>query len=379
MDESAHTVEKAKAYQKKKQFLTLFHLVLTPCVLLLAVATPLSLLFKGWASSFNLSPGMTVALYFSLFSLYLLVFDLPFSFYAGFVLEHRFGLSNQNLRSWVVDFLKKTLLSFALSLSLIVGLYALIWRFPENWWLFAWAAYAVVRYVMGKLFPVLIVPLFYQYSRVEDPLLRERIVALASRFGLPVENVYSLNLSRTTKKANAAFMGLGKTKRVVLSDTLLEDFNPDEIEVVVAHELGHFKHCDIWRQFAFGTLTSFVIFWIAASVMDPLSSALGYGGINDLAALPVLFLLFYVAALFLMPLQNGFSRWLERAADRFALEAFSYPQVFISCMEKLGRLNLADPDPHPVYEWFFYDHPAIVRRIRMAKQWRGPVGKESGA
>ena len=199
--------------------------------------------------------------------------------------------------------------------------------------------------------------------------LRKRIFDLAKRFGLPVENIYSLNLSKTTKKANAAFMGLGKTKRVVLSDTLIEHFDGDEIETVVAHELGHFKHGDIWRNLSFGLLTSFLMFWIAFNSADSAAVALGYDEVGDVAAMPLLFLIFYGVMLVLIPLQNGFSRRLERAADRFALEASSKPQAFIPCMTKLGRLNLADPEPPRLVEWFFYDHPAISKRIQMAQEY----------
>ena len=365
--EAKQSREKAKIYQKKRQTLTLVHLVLTPVILGVAVVTPLSFLFKEWAGRIAANPYASAGIFFILFSAYDLLFDLPFAFYSGFRLEHQFELSNQTFGAWLGDFLKKLLLSTAFSLALIEILYALVWNFPNCWWLFAWAGYAAVSYVMGKLFPVLIVPLFYKYGKVEDAPLKKRILGLAARYGLPVENVYSLNLSKTTKKANAAFMGMGRTKRVVLSDTLLANFTPDEIETVVAHELGHFKHHDIWKQLGFGLVTSLAAFWIAFKLMSRLAPVFGFGGVGDVAAMPLLFLIFYFFSLVLMPVQNGFSRRLERAADRFALTAFPRTEVFVSCMEKLGRVNLADPEPNPVYEWFFYDHPAIGKRIRMAQ------------
>jgi len=367
--EDASSVDKAKAYQRKKQELTLFHLVLTPLVLLLAILTPMSLLLRQGATAVSTNPWIVVALYFLFFTFYMLLFDFPYSWYSGFSLEHRFGLSNQNFRAWLVNFFKKSLLAFLLSVALVEGLYALIRHFPDHWWVLAWASYALVSYVLGKIFPVLIVPLFYKYSKVEDDALKTRIFDLAKRYGLPVENVYALNLSKTTKKANAAFMGIGKTKRVVLSDTLIDQFTPDEIETVVAHELGHFKHHDIWRQLALGLVTSLISFWIVFSLMAPAAKFFGLEGVGDIASLPLLFLVFYAFSLVITPVQNGFSRVLERAADRFALKAFPHPDVFVSCMDKLGKVNLADPDPNPVYEWFFYDHPAIGKRIQMAKEW----------
>ncbi len=367
---SEERLGKAKEYQKKRQALSLFHLVLTPLLLAAAFVSPLSLMLKELALGVSANPYGTAAVYFVLLSLYFLAFDGPLGFYSGFVLEHQYELSNQALGSWAKEFTKKTLLSFVFSLALIEALYALIWRFPARWWLIAWAGYAGLSYVMGKIFPVLIVPLFYKYSQVENASLKERILTLAGRYGLPVENVYSLNLSKTTKKANAAFMGLGRTKRVVLSDTLIENFTPNEIETVVAHELGHFKHRDIWKQLGIGLVTSFLAFWIVFRWFAPLSKALGFEGAGDLAALPLLLLIFQLFFLVLMPLQNGYSRRVERAADRFALKAYPNPDIFISCMEKLARVNLADPEPHAVYEWFFYDHPAIAKRIKMAREWK---------
>ncbi|MDP3919554.1 MAG: M48 family metallopeptidase [Candidatus Omnitrophota bacterium] len=370
MSDEGYTADKATAYQKIKQKLSLFHLVLTPVLLYLALAGPLASALRSGGSLLGENPFAAVGLYFLLFSVYLFLFDFPLSFYSGFVLEHRFGLSNQSLGAWLGFLGKRLLISTLFSLALVEALYALIRHFPDTWWLFAWAGYAFVGYVLGKIFPVVIVPLFYKYSAVADDALRERILTLAKRYGLGVENVYSLNLSKTTKKANAAFMGLGKTKRVVLSDTLIDNFTHDEIETVVAHELGHFKHRDIWRQLAFGLVTSLIGFWIAFRVMGAAATSWGLEGVSDVGSMPLLFLVFYVFGLALMPVGNGFSRYMERGADRFALEALRRADVFISCMDKLGKVNLADPEPNPVYEWFFYDHPAIGRRIAMAKSFK---------
>ena len=345
------------------------NLVFTPAILLLTFTTPISAQLKLHAANLSSNNYAVASIYFLFFSLFMLVFDLPLSYYSGFVLEHRFGLSNQTLGAWIVDTAKKSVLSFVLSLLLLLALYALIWTYPENWWVYAWAAYAVVSYVMGKIFPVFIIPMFYKYGNVEDEVLKTKIFSMAEKQGLPVENVYSLNLSKTTKKANAAFMGIGKTKRVVLSDTLIENFTHEEIETVVAHELGHFKHKDIWKQLFVGLVISFIGFWVAFKVMGPLSVRFGFEGIWDISALPLLFFVFYLFSLILTPAQNGFSRWIERQADEFALRVFPYPKVFISCMTKLAEVNLSNPKPGALYEWFFFDHPSISKRIQMAEKW----------
>jgi len=369
MDESKSYLEKAKTYEKIKQKLALVHLVLTPLLLLLLMLSPISSYFKQSAEFLAANRYFALVFYFTFVSGYFLIFDFPFSFYSGFILEHRFGLSNQTFGAWGVFFLKRAVLSFMLSLALVEMLYALIWHYPSHWWVCAWAGYALVSYVLGKVFPLWIVPLFYKYGRVDDENLKGRIIRLTQRYGLSVENVYSLDLSKTTKKANAAFMGMGRTKRVVLSDTLIDQFTQEEIETVVAHELGHFKHHDIWKLLGFGLAASFFAFWIAFLSMEPFAEILRIQGAQDIMSLPLLFFVFYLFSLVLSPAQSGFSRWLERAADRFALEAVSQVPVFISCMTKLGRVNLADPDPNPVYEWFFYDHPSLGKRVRMAQAW----------
>lgn len=374
MDQSEEQLKsKAKEYSTKKRQIMLFDLALTPVLLLAVLFSPLSFIFKSWSLSLFENKYAVAAAYFSFLSLFTFLVDLPLSFYSGYILEHRYGLSNQGFAGWSGDLAKRTVLSFGLSLLLILALYGLIWNFPDTWWLWAWAGYAFLSFVLGKIFPVLIVPIFYKYGPVADENLKERIFALAKKYGMPLKNIYSLNLSRTTKKANAAFMGMGKTKRVVLSDTLIENFNRDEIEVVVAHELGHFKHGDIWKLLGFGLVVSWAGFCVLFRVLEPLTLRLGFEGPGDIAALPLIFLVFVLFYFVLLPIQNGFSRWVERLADLFALEAFPNREAFISCMEKLGKVNLADPDPHPVYEWFFYDHPSIPKRVRMARQWRKAV------
>lgn len=359
--------ERAKTYQRIRHWLELFGIFLT--LTMLAGAIALSGKFYGWASQMTQARYGILALYFLFFSLYSMIIFSPVSFYSGFILEHRYSLSNQTFSGWLWEWTKKQLLSFGLMLALVGLLYALIWNFETRWWFLAWAAYAAVSLVLGKLFPVLIVPLFYKYSPISDETLRQKIEALGTRFGMAIQNVYSLNLSKTTKKANAAFTGLGKTKRVILGDTLLSSFTHREIEVVLAHELGHFKHHDIWKQFAFTTAVSYIGFWIAKEALLAFAPALGFSGAGDIQAFPLLCLVFFFFGLLTSPLGNTFSRWAEKQADQFALDALRDKDSFISAMNKLSEINLADPNPHPLVEFLFYDHPAIGKRIRMAEHY----------
>lgn len=361
-------IEKAKTYQRKKYFIALFHLALELVLLLFLIFSGAAFLFQRWAESVSAVFYSQMTVYYGFFFLTLWIFDLFLGLYSGFYLEHAYGLSNQTLGGWAIEFIKRTLLSFGFSLALVLGLYFLMGRFPETWWIWAWLGFALVGTLMGQLFPVLIVPLFYRYGRVENESLKERVFRLVKRFDLPLENVYSLNLSKTTKKANAMFAGLGRTKRLVLSDTLIQNFTEDEIESVVAHELGHFKHHDLWHHLGFNMATSWVSFAVAFYALESLAPRLGYQGVRDPAAFPLLYLLFYFFGLILTPLDHAYSRWREREADRFALAATG-PGGFIPAMEKLARLNLADPHPHPLVVWWFYTHPPIEKRIRMAQNF----------
>ncbi len=360
----------AKEYQRIKKTLSLVHLFLTPALLALWIFTPLSIMVQEFAVSASDIAFLQVALFFLLFSLFFFIIDLPLSFYSGFVIEHRFQVSNLTFLGWLRENGKRSLLSFVFSLVLIQGLYFLIERRTSDWWLWAWAAYAGVSFIMGKLFPVFIVPLFYKYQPLPEGELKDRILALLKRFGLPAANLFSINLSKTTKKANAAFMGLGKTKRVVLSDTLLENFTPAEIEQVVAHELGHFKHQDIWKQLGLGLSISLICFYLGYQGVENMLSVAGLETAADVAGLPLLMLIFLGVSYVSMPITNGFSRSCEFAADRFALDACRDRDTFISMMNKLGKLNLSDPDPAPWYEFIFYSHPSNKKRIAAAQSWK---------
>ena len=361
---------KAQEYQSKKRKVMLFNMVLTPCLLIVLLITGLSFWMKAGAEAVSGENFYgCIFLYFVFLSLFFMIFDLPLSFYSGFILEHKFKLSNQSIKGWIKDFLKKSILSFLLSLILIIVLYALIKEFPEKWWVIAWVGYAFVSYVLGKIFPVLIVPIFYKYGDLEDKELKEKILKLATRFKMPVGNVCSLNLSKTTKKANAAFMGFGKTKKVVLSDTLINNFSHDEIEIVMAHELGHFKNKDIWRLLGFGLVTSFIAFAVGFLGMNFFSCVIGLSAVSDIAGLPLLFLIFYVVGVVFMPLQNGYSRKRENLADIFALRVCKNSDAFISCMQKLAKTNLSEMEPPGWYEWLFCDHPPIGKRIKLAESF----------
>ena len=216
---------------------------------------------------------------------------------------------------------------------------------------------------------MLILPLFYKLKPLENESLRQRLTALAQRVGAHVLGVYRMAMSEKTKKANAAFAGLGATKRIILGDTLLDQFAEDEIEVVMAHEMAHYKHGDISKLIVWSAATTLLGLRIADAVMRWALPKFGFSHPSDLGAFPLLALCMFGFSLVVMPLNNAFSRWRERLADRTALELTRNPEGFIRAMRKLADQNLADLSPHPWIEFLLHDHPALARRIALAEQW----------
>ncbi len=293
----------------------------------------------------------------------------PIGFYSGFVLEHRYGLSNQNFLQWLREEIKGLLISLVILLPLLLIFYFFLRLWPVWWWVPVGLIFFFFSVVLAKLAPLLIFPLFYKFSPIEDEALKTRILSLCEKVGVRVQEILSFNLSKTTQKANAAFAGLGKTKRILISYTLLDHFSPDEIEVVFAHELGHTHFGHIRKGLVTGFVTIFLSLFGAAWAFRATYSVLGYARATQIEALPLLFLFLMLFGLLFMPIQNAISRHFERQADRFALEITGKPEVFISAMEKLARLNLSDRQPNPVVEFLFYSHPSIQKRVAAARSF----------
>lgn len=291
---------------------------------------------------------------------------LPLDFYSGFVLEHRYHLSNQPLAGWLWKRVKSYALGGVLGLLLSGGLYWLLWMTGVWWWLWATAGLLIVTLVLGRLLPVVILPIFYKVTRFEDATLVDRLKKLTEGTTLTIEGVYQLHLSDETKKANAALAGLGNTRRVLLGDTLLTQFTPEEIEVVFAHEVGHHVYRHLLKAIVLNVFVSLAGFWLVHQVLTACAATLGYQGIADPAALPLLLFVLAVFGLTLSPLLNALSRFHERQCDQYALDRTQNKAAYRSAFIKLATINKSDPDPHPLVALFFYDHPPIRARLAMA-------------
>jgi STE24 endopeptidase len=291
---------------------------------------------------------------------------LPLDFWSGFMLEHRYQLSTQTFAGWVWKRIKGYLVGGPLGLVMLLGLYVLLWYGGRWWWLAATAGFLGLTLVLGRILPVLILPLFYKVTRLDDATLADRLRRLADGTGLSVEGVYRLHLSEETRKANAALAGLGRSRRVLLGDTLLDGFTPDEIEVVFAHEVGHHVHRHLVKMVAVSIVLTAGGLWLVDVVLRAAAQPPDYAGFDDPAALPLVMLVLAVFGLLLSPALNALSRFFEVQCDRYALERTGLREAYRSAFAKLARLNKSDPDPHPLVVWLFYDHPPIRERLALA-------------
>ncbi len=293
----------------------------------------------------------------------------PLNFYSSYILEHKYNLSNQTLLKYFTEGIKSTLVSGAIGLPILILFYFILKEFGDNWWLVFAIAMFFVSVILSQLFPIVIFPIFYKVKPIEDEELKERIKTLAKDAGLKVQDVYSFDMSKNTKKANAAFTGLGKTKRIILGDTLLSSYSKDEIETVIAHELGHYKKKHIVKNILYGTVNSFVLFFVISVLYKSTIPWFGFSSINEIAALPLLTLWAMLIGLIQTPIGNMLSRKFEYEADQYAVESTRKPNSFIQTLNKLTEQNLGDKEPHPFVEWFFYSHPSIKKRISAIKDF----------
>ena len=289
--------------------------------------------------------------------------------YYGFRLERRFKLSSQRFGSWAWDEVKGFLVGLVLGSIVVELLYFTIRQWPQHWWLLAWASFMGLFIVLAQLAPVVLFPIFYKFEPLQDEDLRRRLVVLSERAGTRVRGVYRWKLSEKSKKANAALTGLGSTRRIILADTLLDNYSPEEIEAVLAHELGHHVHRHILKSIFVQAAITFVGFWAADFTLHYAVDQRMFEQLSDFANLPLLALVSVVLSFLLMPALNAYSRFNERQADRYAFESTASVGPFISSMNKLAEQNLAERTPSKWVEWFFHSHPSISRRLAAAEEW----------
>ena len=299
------------------------------------------------------------------------VLFFPVNYYSGFYLEHKYDLSNQTFIKWILEDLKGLLIFAAIGIPILLAFYFSLKTFGGIWWLPFAILLFIVSVLLARIVPVLILPLFYKLTPIDDEELKRRITLLAIEAGVKVENVYQFDMSKNTKKANAAFTGIGKSKRILLGDTLLDNYTKDEIETVIAHELGHYKKKHIIKNIVIGTVSSFLTLFLIAKLYDVSLIWFGFDMRTDIAALPLLSLWAMLIGLIQTPLGNILSRKYEYEADRYAVDVTKKPEAFVSTLRKLTSQNLGDENPNPFVEWFFYSHPSINNRVNAIIDYSG--------
>jgi STE24 endopeptidase len=299
--------------------------------------------------------------------------------YYGFRVEHRFHLSNQKLRSWLWDEVKDWLLGLVLGTVVVELLYFLIRFAPSYWWLLAWAAFLVLFAGLAQIAPVVLFPLFYKFRPLEREDLRDRLTRLSERAATRVRGVYEWKLSEKSNKANAVLAGMGNTRRIILSDTLLEQYSDDEIEAILAHELGHHVLRHIPKNIAVQALITLAGFWAAARLLHyAVHLRHLFAEDYDFANLPLLILVATLLSLLVLPAMNAWLRHHERQADRYVFRSLPSVLPFISAMNRLAGQNLAERFPSRLVEWLFHSHPSISKRIAAAQAWKQQQTREDG-
>ena len=296
--------------------------------------------------------------------------SFPFAFYRAFLLERKYGLSSEPLGTWLQDHAKALGLGFALTTIAALAVFGAIALAGDSWWIVAAGLFFVGALLLSRVAPVLLMPLFYRFRPLDRAALRERLLTLSQRAGVPVLGAFEWGLGDKTTRANAALVGVGSTRRILVSDTMLKDYSDDEIEVILAHELAHHVHHDIWTALAVETFVVTAALYAAHAAATRAGLSPGDGGVAALGALPLMILAAGGMSLLLKPIANAWSRHNERRADRYALALTGRPAEFITAMRRLGAQNLAEERPSAPVLWFFHTHPTIDERIGHAREFK---------
>jgi STE24 endopeptidase len=362
--------DKSARYHRLKRRVAVLELLCSAGLLALLLASGSSASMRDLAirlTGGSASSAWTVAAYVLFWIAIQEVVTFPLAWQGSYVLEKRYGLLTSTPRAWLRDHLKALALSVVAAIGVAEAIYTTIRVFPQWWWLAATGVLGVLLLSIAVIFPILLLPLFYSLTPLDKPALRERLLELSKRAGVRVLGVYQWGLGDKTRRANAALVGLGATRRILVSDTMLAEYSDDEIEVVLAHEISHHVHRDVARSIAIEIGLFAVAFLGGAVALRLLGPALGLTGEDDVAGLPLLALVGGGVMLLATPLVNALSRVNERRADRYALSMTRQPAAFMSAMRRLGAQNLAEEYPSRLVLWLFHSHPPIPERIEAAR------------
>ncbi len=361
---------KARVYSTQKLYTGLIQRTVIPLVILLVFHFA-SISKKLETFVFSVISGSMIDYYWigaAIFILLLLsilfLVGLPIAYYSGYLLEHRYDLSNQTFGEWGKDQIKSLVLSLALATPLILSVFYLGDTHPTMWWLYTGVGFFIITGVFMNIYHIVILPLFFTTDELEDEDLRQRLLTIAEESNVPtVEKIIEIKASEKTEGANAMFGGMGRTKRIFLYDTLLEKFHKKEIEGVVAHEMGHYVNKDILRFIVLEGIEIFPILYITRVLFTR------WGSFDSIAYLPLFMMILFGLYSVASPLSLAYSRHRERMADVFALNVVGESKPMISVFKRLSDIDLIETDPPRIVEILFYSHPSPKKRIAMAEQY----------
>jgi len=367
----------AKRYETVKLIVSISESVLSFLALFLFLISGYSVQLKNYVSEISSNPYLCFFLFSAIIGTGLSLISFPFSFYNGFYLEHRFRLSNQTFAAWVWEKTKTFLIASIILIPILMIFYFLLLNYPQTWWFWLSIVLFLITVVLGKITPVIILPLFYKFEPIDNRELKQRMERLAKQGRFQLTGIYRFNMSKETKKANAAFTGMGKTRRIIIGDTLLQNYSIDEIEAVFAHEVGHYAHKHLYKLLLWGIVETFIGFYLVAKVYNALLNYFGFHSPADLAAIPLIGIILSLYALIISPLSNTLNRYFERQADQYALTHASNPEALAQALVKLSDQNLTDAEPHPLIEFFFHSHPSVQSRVNMVKKFVKKAEKQT--
>jgi STE24 endopeptidase len=345
-------------------------------VLLLLLLTGIFVWLEVWARSWGLPLIISAILFWGILFLGSTLLKLPFDLYRTFVIEKKYGFSTTTVGLWFSDLIKSTLISLILLVIFLSILLAVMSWEPRTWWLWVWIVFSLFQLLLSWIYPVLIAPLFNKYVPIQDKILKDRIFALMQKGGIKAKGVFQVDAGKRSRHTNAYFTGLGRTKRIVLYDTLLAAHDHEEILSILAHEIGHWKKRHVLKQIISLELLALVIlFVIFVLIAWPLLyRTFGFAESIPYVGIFLVFVLLEPFLFFLTPLLSLRSRKYEREADRFACEIVGTGEHLARAMKKLAKDNLANLHPHPLYAWFYYSHPPLAQRIADLQSMDGKRG-----
>lgn len=362
---------KVQRYEREKTYFDMAASAFSSALALVFLFSGVLGWYVAWIDRAGLPFIVAGMLFFLLLYLAGEILSVPFTLYFVFSIENKYGFNTMTPRLWMADFLKATGLGLLLLLPAVGCALAIIAWSPGLWWFWVWCLMLAFTLFVTYLSPYVIEPLFNTFAPVEDADLKVSILEMASRAGIRVSRVLTMDASRRSTHTNAYFTGIGRTKRIVLFDTLLERMTRAEILAVLAHEIGHWKRRHILKGLVLTELTSLALLFFAYHAIQSSYPARLFAvpGDNLFGQIVVTGFLFSMLSFFLKPAANAFSRMLEREADRFSCDLQGREGAMVEVLVKLTKDNLSNLYPHPLYAFFNYSHPPVLDRIEYIKQY----------